>query len=265
MSKATISLKNVWFRYPGVKKFLLKSLTWDKPEPGVVGLLGTNGCGKTTLLKLIAGILKPIQGTVQINHKAVKGINYTKNIITFVPENAKLFLIGPTPRKDLYRIINDQKIVEELFNQYGFKELADKKLYHLSEGQRRLIAYFIAFQLPSNILIFDEPTIGLDAKGRQIFSKLLDQAVQQGKISLISSNDPRIFSLLEEIIVIHERTLFLQGSPKEVLYRLEEETELIPNQIVRLIRSLELDLDRKFPHYLKVEELNNSLDARRLI
>ncbi|MFX0093246.1 MAG: ATP-binding cassette domain-containing protein [Candidatus Hodarchaeota archaeon] len=263
MSKTTISINNVWFRYPGTKNYLLKSFTWNREESGIVGLVGTNGSGKTTLIKLIAGIIKPAKGTIQINHKTIKGINYTKNIVTYVPENAKLFLIGSTPRKDLSRIITDHKTVDELINQYGFEEIADKKLYHLSEGQRRLIAFFNASQLSKSILLFDEPSIGMDSKGRLLFFNLLRKMAKQGKIIIIASNDPRIFSQMDELLVIREGSLYLHGHPREILYRLEEETELIPNQIVRLIRSLKIDVGCDLPHYLSVDELNEVLRRKR--
>ncbi|MFX0090885.1 MAG: ATP-binding cassette domain-containing protein [Candidatus Hodarchaeota archaeon] len=176
MKDIDISLEDLWFRYTGAKSFVLKSFTWKREEAGIIGLLGTNGCGKTTLLKLIAGTLRPTRGIIQINQKRVKGIKYTQKFVTYVPENAKLFLIGPTPRKDLSRIINNQETVNDLFNQYGFQEMVDKKLYHLSEGQRRLIAYFIAFQMPNKLLLFDEPTIG-----KQSYSRFITLGIKVSK------------------------------------------------------------------------------------
>lgn len=256
-----VAVKDVWFKYPGAKDFVLQSFNWTNEKPQAIGLLGINGCGKTTFVKLLAGILKPTRGEISINGKLVKNVNSTKNIAGFVPENAKLFLVGPTMRKDLLRILKDDKLVDSALDEFKFATLANKKLYHLSEGQRRLFAIFSSFQLPKKILFFDEPTIGLDTKGRALFSHLIQKSTDEGKMILISTNDPRILPSLDHLLVIKAGTSFMEGTPKEVLYRLENETELIPNQIVRLITGLRKKY-QLFPSIVSVKELNEFL-ARR--
>jgi ABC-type multidrug transport system ATPase subunit len=254
----SIRFENLWFQYPDMKNYILKSFYWEKDKSGTIGLLGINGSGKTTLLKLIAGIITPSKGSILIDNKKITK-KMLKEKVVFVPENARLFLVGPTPRKDLYRIIKEHIKVENLINQFNFRNLADKKLYHLSEGQRRLIAIFHAFQVPSQIILLDEPTIGLDSSGRQLLFHLLEEAKEEGKIIFVSSNDSRIFPQMDELMVIRHGTLFLNGPPKEVLFELERNTELIPNQIIRLIASIEEKLGEKIPHFLSPEEFNQFL------
>ncbi|MFX0184811.1 MAG: ATP-binding cassette domain-containing protein [Candidatus Hodarchaeota archaeon] len=258
-----VVVKDVWFKYPGSKDFVLQSFNWINKKPQAIGLLGINGCGKTTFVKLLAGILRPTRGEIRINGNLVKNVNSTKNIVGFVPENAKLFLVGPTMRKDLLRIVKDENLVESTLNQYKFTSLADKKLYHLSEGQRRLFAIFSSFQLPKKILFFDEPTIGLDTKGRELFSHLIQKSTDEGKMILISTNDPRILPNLDHLLVIKGGTSFMEGPPNEVLYRLENETELVPNQIVRLITSLRKKYEN-FPPIVSVKEFNEVILRREL-
>ncbi len=180
----TICMEDLWFRYPGTKKYILESFFWKRDTPGTIGLIGTNGCGKTTLLKLITGSLSPTKGNLWIENDKKRN-TIRKEDVVYVPENAKLFLVGPSPRKDLKRIIKEQCHVDMLLEQYKFSTLADKKLYHLSEGQRRLFALFFAFQVPSCLILLDEPTIGLDSSGRRLLFHLLEQAKHQGKMVIV--------------------------------------------------------------------------------
>jgi len=260
----SICVEDVWFRYSGTKNYILEEFSLEKIEPGTIGILGTNGCGKSTFLKLIGGIYSPSLGKIRMNKKKLNEIKKTERII-YVPENARLFLIGPTPKKDLNRIIQNQDQVDKLLDEHQFTHLANKKLYNLSEGQRRLVAIFNAFQIPSSIIILDEPTIGLDAKGRELLFYLFEQAKTQGKIVFVASNDPRIFPKLDELVIIRNGRLFQRGLPEDILYNLEESSELIPNQIPRLIRSLELQLERNLPRCLTAAELNLKLKDGRFL
>ncbi|PWI47726.1 hypothetical protein CEE45_10110 [Candidatus Heimdallarchaeota archaeon B3_Heim] len=259
----TVSVEDLWFRYSGSKGYILKSFTLKKGTPSTIGLLGINGCGKTTLLKLLGGILSPSKGNIRINSELREGIREPNRII-YIPENARLFLVGPTLRKDLNRVVTDLELVNLLIEKYKLGFLADKKIYNLSEGQRRLSALFIAFQIPSKLVLLDEPTIGLDRKGRQLLFHLLEVAKEQGKIVFVSTNDSRIFPKLDELVVIRDGLLFQRGSPKHVLFMLEDNSELIPNQIPRLIRSLEVQLKQKLPHCLTPEEMNHVIEEWRV-
>jgi len=256
-----IKVNDLWFKYPGSKNFILKSLNWCSSQPQAIGILGINGCGKTTFIRLLSGVLSPTKGTIIINQKLIRNANFTKNIVGFVPENAKLFLVGPTLRKDLARFITNDEIIDDLIREYKFEQFADVKLYHLSEGQRRLIAIFIAFQLKRQILFFDEPTIGLDTNGRLLFNHLIQKGIQDGKMIIVSTNDSRILPTFESLLVIRNGTILIEGTPKEVLFRLENETELIPNQIVRVVTRLN-QLGEKIPHFISVSELNDALVRR---
>ncbi|MHA2365125.1 MAG: ATP-binding cassette domain-containing protein [Candidatus Hodarchaeales archaeon] len=253
----SLKISNVDFQYPASSEKIMNGIEWFTKSPNLVGLLGINGSGKSTFLKIISGILFPTKGKVFMDDHPIKGVKSTKKVVAFIPENAKLFLIGPTPRKDLLRIIKDPTIVDKLIKEANLDHIADNKLYHLSEGERRLFAIFNAFHLPSSIILLDEPTIGLDQKGRELLFKLFDKAKQSNKIVIVSTNDNRVYSHLEELIVLHNGNITLQGPPRTILYQLEEKTGIVPNQIVRLISKLETGIKRSLPHCLDIKEFNN--------
>jgi energy-coupling factor transport system ATP-binding protein len=252
-------LAKVNFSYSKRNK-ILDQITWEAMKGRIIGLMGSNGTGKTTLLKMVAGLLKSTEGEVTVENKVVRGMRNTKGKVIFMPENAKLFLIGPTPREDLEKVIESQEVTE-LFEKYHLEHLLDKKLYHLSEGQRRLVALLSAFQFPQKIILLDEPTIGLDAKGRELLFDLLRLAKEEEKVVIVSSNDPRIFPRMDELIILEKKSIILKGEPREVLYQLRKKTPLVPNQIVRFIQELEeLEVKKqksqrkKFNHFITAEE-----------
>ncbi len=260
ISKKDISVNDVEFFYQKKRK-ILKNISLDISKGKNLGIIGSNGVGKSTFLKLLAGVIKVKAGEIFYFNKRVRGLRQTKKEVIYIPENARLFLLGPTPRKDLRRIITSDQEVEAIFDKYGVKRLLDKKIYHLSEGERRLISLVIIFQFPARIILLDEPTIGLDKSGRELLFSLINYAKEQEKIIITATNDARIFSLFDELVVLDRSSVKTTGHPRDVLYGLEEETEIAPNQIVRLISQIEQEQSRIYPHFISVKELNNSIEV----
>ncbi|MCK4848977.1 MAG: ABC transporter ATP-binding protein [Candidatus Heimdallarchaeota archaeon] len=253
-----IQFQDVSYGFSRSSKPILCSINWQSIVPEIIGLLGVNGSGKSTFLRLLSGILSPTNGIITINDQQVKGMSSVKSKLCYVPENAKLFLIGPTLRVDLHRILQDTDRELSLLKISGIEHLADTKLYELSEGQRRLAAIWLAFQLNRQIILLDEPTIGMDIQGKNLFNSLLINAVNEGKTVIIASNDSRILPLFDRISVIEDKQISHDGSKEKVLYKLEKETLLIPNQIVRLITSLrESGID--IPSFTSINDLNQYL------
>ncbi len=260
ISKKDISVNDVEFFYQKKRK-ILKNISLDISKGKNLGIIGSNGVGKSTFLKLLAGVIKIKAGEICYFNKRVRGLRQTKKEVIYIPENARLFLLGPTPRKDLRRIITSDQEVEEIFDKYGLKRLLDKKIYHLSEGERRLISLVITFQFPARIILLDEPTIGLDKSGRELLFSLINHAKEQEKVIITATNDARIFSLFDELVVLDRSSVKTIGHPRDVLYGLEEETEIAPNQIVRLMSQIEQEQSRIYPHFISVKELNNSIEV----
>lgn len=254
-----IRCENLSFRYSKRSEFVIEDVSFTIPTGQVVGLMGINGSGKSTLFKLISGILRPTSGLIYILDKKIKSAKKISKDLVFVPENAKLFLVGPTPLKDLERIWNDSDRARKFYTELGLNSLMNRKLYHLSEGQRRLFALINSFQLNNKIILLDEPTIALDRNGRQLLKAFLKQAKSDGKIVLIASNDPRLYPFFDRMIVLKDHKILFDDTPEHILYTIEDKTELIPNQIVRLIQQYEKKWNTKIPHFITVEEFNNYL------
>ncbi len=255
-----IQFEDVTYKFSGDSPKIFHSINWISSSPEIVGLLGENGSGKSTFLRLLAGILKTNSGKITLDGCVIKGISSVKDQICYVPENAKLFLLGPTLKADLHRVVKSNENVDSLLNTSGLVHLAEKKLYALSEGQRRLSAIWLAFQLNRQIILLDEPTIGMDLQGKELFNKMLRNAVKNGKTVIIASNDSRILPLFDRITVIESGQLKLDGTANDVLYELEKATRLIPNQVVRLITKLNED-GLNIPHFTDIKKFNQYLKS----
>ncbi|MHA1198607.1 MAG: ATP-binding cassette domain-containing protein, partial [Candidatus Heimdallarchaeaceae archaeon] len=259
----SIKFSNVSFGYNRKSERILEDISFSISQGQIVGLMGINGSGKSTLFKLLSGIISPTEGTILLSDKKVKSAKQVSNNLIYLPENAKLFLVGPTPIKDLDRVWNDVAKVTNFYKELNLQSLANKKLYHLSEGERRLIAIVNSFQVESKILLLDEPTIALDKKGRDLLASFLQQAKADGKVVFIASNDPRIYHLFDRIIVLKDKKVHIDNTPRRVLYSLEKQTELLPNQTVRLIQILENENKIKLPHFISAEEFNSYIGGKK--
>lgn len=249
-----LNVEDVSFRYN--RRPILENINFEIYPGNIIGLLGINGSGKSTLLRLISGILKPNKGKVLLFGNKIKGLRHTSKYVAYVPENAKLFLMGPTPLDDIKKTKVDLDIVKEELSKFGFWHLISRKLYHMSEGERRILAIYTAFLSDKRFILLDEPTIGLDEEGRNLLYTCIERAKKEGKIVIIATNDQRILPFFDKLVVIEERKIALKGTPQKILYELEKKTKLVPNQLVRFILELEESFKAELPHIITVEEIS---------
>lgn len=253
----TITLDNVTFSFSNSSQPIFESLNWKCIPSEVIGLIGENGSGKSTFLRLLCGLLKPNGGKIKIGDQEVKGSTSIRDQVCYVPENAKLFLLGPTLKKDFQRIRPDADLTK-LLEETTLQDLTNSKLYSLSEGQRRLCAIWLAFQLERKFVLLDEPTIGMDIQGKQFFAQLLQNAINQGKTVIIASNDSRILPLFSRVTVLQEKRIILDGPPEKVLYQLEKKSNLVPNQLVLIISELQKS-GYDIPNFVSINDFNDYL------
>ena len=204
------------------KTFNLNSLNFSISEGKIVGFVGENGSGKSTTMKIIAGLVKANSGEVKFYNKDIDKLNeIEKSEIAFIldelcfPENYKI--------KELVKIlcdIFDNLDKEKLLKQINdFKLPLDKKIKELSKGMKAKLNISVMLAKKSKFLVLDEPTNGLDPFTRDEFLDiLLNENLNNGTTILISSH---IISDLEricnEFIFIHNGSIILNDS-KENIY-----------------------------------------------
>lgn len=188
----------------GYDRPLLQNLTLSVTDfSGIIGLIGNNGKGKTTLLKTISGLLEPLSGEILFDEKNVTGLTMTdkarlisfglsSNHVSFPVSAYELISMGRYPYNNHWAklTVEDEQVIENAIELCGIKELQSKFVTSLSDGERQkvFIAKTIVQQTP--LILFDEPTAFLDyGSKKQFFRSMQALAKEQGKIILISSHD----------------------------------------------------------------------------
>lgn len=195
-------------------------------KPGVIyGLLGPNGAGKTTTLRMIASLIKPKSGAICYDDKNIyENIENYRSKIGFLTSELKMddFFTPSetfTYMGQLYGMteeeINNRK--EELFASFGINKFRNVKIKELSTGMKQKVSLAVALCHSPEIIIFDEPTNGLDVLAAKEVEDFLLKMKKEGHIILISTH---IFSLVEklcdEVGIIIKGKMILDTSMEEI-------------------------------------------------
>lgn len=200
------------------------SLTAEKGE--IYGLLGPNGAGKTTTLRCIATIIKPSQGEIYVNgHEVQKESEAVRTNIGFLTSDIKLdeqFDVDYMFRffGRLHNVPGDilEKRRKELFEYFGINQFAHKKIKELSTGMKQKAAIAVSLVHNPDIVIFDEPTNGLDIITARSVTDYLRKLKEEGKLVIVSTHImSEAEKLCDRIGVIVDGSKIAEGSVKELL------------------------------------------------
>jgi len=185
----SIEALGVWFKYPG-GEFIVKDFSLTVKRGSIVGLIGRNGSGKTTILKLLAGILRPTRGVVRRYGRAI-----------YVPENPLLYFTKPTAREELlYMARYRGGSVDDVVELFGLTRVLDRPLAKLSSGERRRLAIASAYLANADIYLVDEPTGGLDDSSAASVIEAILHLASRGKTVVIATHDTRVVRVLDEVV-----------------------------------------------------------------
>jgi ABC-2 type transport system ATP-binding protein len=221
-----INIKNLSFNY-GKRKQIFRNLNLNLSEGNVYGLLGKNGAGKSSLLKNMAGLLFPSEGSCTVNgFDAQERLPSFLQELYFLPEEfytpsikIKDFVKTYAPFYPNFSLKQFLEYLEE------FKISDDEKFNELSLGQKKKA--LIGFGLATNtkILIMDEPTNGLDIPSKSQFRKIIASVVTDERIIVISTHQVRdLDSLIDPIIILDESEVILHATTEEIADKLAFKT-----------------------------------------
>lgn len=198
-------------------------------ENGILGLLGPNGAGKSTLMKIIATISKPSSGTISLDgHDIVKEPNYIRKILGYLPQdfgvyanlNAYEFLEYIAAMKGVGGP-NLRKRIEMLLEGVNLIEAAKLPIGTYSGGMKQRIGIAQALLNDPKVLIFDEPTVGLDPEERVRFRNLISDLAQDCIIILSSHIVSDIETIADEVAVMKSGMLITKGTQPDVIKSVE--------------------------------------------
>ena len=214
-----IEVKNISFKYAGQKHLVFDDFSLTLEQDNIYGLLGKNGTGKSTLLYLISGLLRPKTGTVCFDGVETRFRKpETLSEIFIVPEE---FDLPAMPLQEYVKINSpfyprfSTEVLEACLN--DFELTTDVKLNALSMGQKKKV--YMAFALATNtkVLLMDEPTNGLDIPSKSQFRKVVAQYMSDDRTLIISTHQVHdVESLLDHILILSPQKLLLNASVAEI-------------------------------------------------
>ena len=209
-----MEIRNVSFSYFKKGPIVLNDFSLALKEGEIVALLGTNGIGKSTSMRLLAGLLKPTSGSIVLDNEDLYklGDGARARKIAYLPQRSELpdlpvkeaVLLGRLPHYYLYPSQEDKDIAAKVMAEVGISHLADRYVSTLSGGEQELVSIARALCDEPSILLMDEPTASLDPAHRQSVHRLIKKASSEGKAVLLSLHD------VDEALRLADRLLFLE-------------------------------------------------------
>lgn len=229
-TKNIIELKDVSFSYNGEDN-IVENITLDVHKGDYLGIIGPNGGGKTTVLKLMLGLLKPKKGAVylfnqeissfkewsKIGYVAQKVVNFDSNFPITVYEVVEM---GRISKKGLFNSFTsiDKKAVKQALEQVEMWSFKDRIIGDLSGGQQQRVFIARALATQPEVIFLDEPTVGVDLKTQEEFYALLKKLNQELNLTLILvSHDFDVVAHETTELACVNKTLLYDSDPKEFI------------------------------------------------
>ena len=229
-----LSFSNVSFTYGRRGKEVLSGLSLDFEENGIYGILGKNGTGKSTMLYLAAGLLRPKGGNVTAEGVPTQSRRpETLRKLFLVPEEFDLPEVSlrtyvqlnapfyPTFREDiLARCLKSFELGDDL------------NIGRLSMGQKKKVYISFALAAGTKYLLMDEPTNGLDIPSKKVFREVIAREMTEERVMIISTHQVRdVEQLIDHVVIVNEGTVLLNASTAEIESRLRFEQRAVGSDL----------------------------------
>lgn len=234
----SIEVKNLSYVYhpkTSYEKIALNHVSLQIEDSEFVGIVGHTGCGKSTLIQLIAGLLSPTSGQVMIDGQDINEKHYERSILRrqvgIVFQYPEYQLFETTVEKDVSFVLKNnhfpqkdiKRRVQWALETMGFvyEDIRKKSPLSLSGGEKRRVAIAGVIALKPKIMIFDEPFAGLDPYSRIQFIKFLKEFHQQGTTIIIVSHNIDLLSECVQRVIVFDQGEKVADETREIFHQLD--------------------------------------------
>ena len=210
--EAAITARDLWFKYEKDLPDVVKGLSLTVRRGEFLALLGGNGTGKTTSLKLLSGLLQPCRGELE-----------TVGRLGVLPQNPQALFVKKTVREDLFELLKGRSLsraaqeeqVARVVTLCRLEELLDRHPYDLSGGEQQRAALAKILLLEPDVLLLDEPTKGLDTGFKQTLAEILQRLLRRGVAVLMVSHDIEFCArYAHRCALFFDGTIVTEGPPR---------------------------------------------------
>ena len=214
-------LKNVSYSYNKKLPYIIDGVDVSFKEGQITAILGGNGAGKSTMLKLIAGIIEPVRGKIISNKRIIMLPQDPKAVFTEVSVEEELAEVLMDKGNGIYNHMpmeDKREIVEQIIEEFGLNDIRKNNPYDISGGQQEKLAIAKVLLLKPEVLLLDEPTNGLDPYFKKTLGKLLKKINAGGVTIIIVSHDLEfVDSFCDDVIMLFDRKVAAQDSTHKFL------------------------------------------------
>lgn len=225
----TLDIRKLSFQYEN-KQQVLQDITFTLEQGELLGILGTNGTGKTTLLKCLNYLLKPRSGEVLYDGISISCMHRRQvaKIIAYVPQyNGSVFdstvidtiLTGRVPYSPFRFTEEDKRIAFQVLRKMKLESFAFRHIQQMSGGERQRVFIARALAQRPQVLLLDEPTSSLDPYNQLFILQIVQQIVKEnGLSSVLTIHDLNLAAMFcDKLLLLDRGRVFAYGSPQEVL------------------------------------------------
>jgi len=233
LAKPVISFQNVSFRYDENQPWVLKNVSFEIHKNEWVAIIGHNGSGKSTIAKLLNGLLFPQKGEIAINGKPIneETVWDIRKEVGMVFQNPDNQFVGATVQDDVAFGMENrgipreemEKRIDETLQAVGMGEYRLTEPHRLSGGQKQRVAIASVLAVSPEVLILDEATAMLDPRGREEIMHTVANLQQSKELALITiTHDLHEVVQADRVIVMNEGEIWDEGLPREIFSKKDE-------------------------------------------
>lgn len=232
-----IEIKNIYKKFGKLEVLNDVNLVFNKGE--CIALIGPNGCGKTTLIKSILGMVIPTKGDILFDEKSILKKYKYRDQIGYMPQIGRYpdYMTVGQIIEMIKKIRNSNEVLDEdLIKAFELEKIFDKQMRTLSGGTTQKVSAILAFLFNPDVLILDEPTAGLDPLASEILKEKIIKEREKGKLILITSHLlSELDDMISQIIFMQEGKVHFHKSIADLLESTNEQK--ISKAIAKILKN----------------------------